>query len=138
MNFISQLVINLVNSLIELFNVTNFTFTGINLNMIENVSQAELILYEGLIYMLLFLLSLLFTSIFYRLGLKIGLISLMIFPLSFVSKDITVKIFDALGYLLIGSEKYQPFYFLIPYLVLALFLFLITKNLSVVDQVTYR
>ncbi|WP_058306548.1 hypothetical protein [Gracilibacillus massiliensis] len=138
MTTISQLFIQLIDLLIEIFNISNFTFTGIDLNMIENVSQWEFILYEVLIYILLFLFSLLLASIFYRFGLKIGFLTLLVFPLSFVFRDVAEIIFDALGYLLIGSEKYQAFYFLIPYLVLALILLLLTKRLSVVDQVTYK
>ncbi len=138
MTTISQLFIKMIDSIIEIFNIENFTFRGIDLGMVDHIEQWELILYEGLIYILLFLLTILMASIFFRFGLKIGFTCLLIFPFLFVSKDIAMKVFDTLEYVFIGSENYQPFYFLIPYLALALLLYLITKKLSVVDQVSNK
>lgn len=131
---VSQLSLFAINKWIELFSIDNFQFSGVEIAGLDHIGKVDLILFEAFLYLLAFGLALLLGSIFFRFGMGMGFTFLAIIPLSLTIQPVMTRLFDLLKYLAIGHEKYNEFAFLIPYAIIAILIWLIIKNASIIDK----
>ncbi|WP_163538034.1 hypothetical protein [Gracilibacillus sp. YIM 98692] len=140
MIILSQLVIQFIGLIIDLFAIENFQFIGINQmsNGLTNIGEWDLIIYEAMLYFLVFGISLLISSVFFRFGFKLGAVLFIPVIALFFFQSIAENIFKGLSYLGIGHANYTVYAFIVPLAMIAILLWLLTKNASVIDKVSNK
>ncbi|MFC4401882.1 hypothetical protein [Gracilibacillus xinjiangensis] len=138
MTIISNILIMFINWFSDFFKITNFQFYGLDTSFEGTVSKSDIFVYEGLLYILIFLFWLIISSLFFRYGYKISAIFIVIIGIPFFIRSYAEEIIDLLRYLIITEEQYTALAFLIPYSILAIGIWLIIRNASIVDKLSNK
>ncbi|SDB93783.1 ABC-2 type transport system permease protein [Pelagirhabdus alkalitolerans] len=126
------------DNLIDVLNINNFNFVSFNADQYAPLINGNEYLFEWLMYLTFFLFFSLISALFYRLGMKWGLVVLSILPLSMLIQPVGTQILEYLSYLSLFHANYQPIYFLIPISLIVALLGLVIQKMSVIDQVSYK
>ncbi len=139
MTIIGQVLLSVVNLITNIFSIDNFKFVGFNYQTVTNTMDANLILYEGLLYIFIFLLTMLIGAVYFRYGMKIGTVIVITIPLMLiVFREIAAEMLELLTYLVFAHENYTIFAFLVPYIIFSTLIYLAIRKASVIDQVSFK
>ncbi|MBM7542970.1 hypothetical protein [Amphibacillus cookii] len=135
LNFI---FLHFINWIIDIFKIENFTFTGLNMGELTDVSPFDILIFEWLLHFTLFILFILIGAILFRFGMKYGMLMIIILPLSLFIRPIANKVGELMPYFGIFHYDYTPFAFL-PLIAAVVLLFGVTvQKASIVDQISHK
>lgn len=136
MTILSNLSLVSINLISETLQIDGFVFAGMAQSLeLDNIiiSTISLLVYEGLLYLLIFLSFTLVAAVLFRFGLKLGGLLLIIIPASLFIKPVAKLAQDLIVYIAIFHENYFAPAFIAPYLVISLLFLLTVRKSSVVD-----
>ncbi len=138
MIFLNLIFLHFINWIIDIFKIENFTFTGLNMGELTDVSSFDILIFEWLLHFTLFMLFLLIGAILFRFGMKYGMLMIFILPLSLFIRPIADIVGEIMPYFGIFHYDYTPFAFL-PLIAIVVLLFGLTvQKASIVDQISHK
>ncbi|SER48404.1 hypothetical protein SAMN04487944_10534 [Gracilibacillus ureilyticus] len=138
MTVISNLLIVLIHRFGKVLNITNFQFYGLDTSFQSSVGKLDTMIYEGMLYILLFLVGFIISSLFFRFGYKVSAIFILVIAMPLFIRSYAEDLTDLLSYLIITTDQYTAFAFLLPFSILAVGIWLITRNASIVDKLSNK
>lgn len=137
MTTISNIFFHVINWTVNTLSIEDFNFAALDFSEFS-ISGAQIILFEGLVHLFVFLLFSLSAAILYRFGLKLGACILIILPASMFIRTVAEKAGDLATYLLLIHDNYMALNFLVPYSLIGVLMWYTARRTSVNNQLTFK
>ena len=134
MTVLSLITTNLIGFITNFLEVDNFRFIGFHEGFVMPVSIFEVAVFEALLYGTLFFIFNSITVLFFRFGYLIGSICLTPFIGLFFFTSVTEKVIEIGKLFALGHDSYHIGAYFLLYAVFSVIIWLLIRNVSVLDQ----